>query len=115
MFRKKIQKTFSSQFLRNAGWLGLAELANRIFSLGTTVTLARMFNPKDYGLMAIVYIVVEFSSLFTLDRGVIAKIVQADEEDLDIICNTSYWINWILCISVLFIQCIASFPIAYFY
>ena len=115
MFIKKIQKTFSSQFLRNAGWLGLAELANRIFRLGTTVTLARMFSPKDYGLMAIVYIVVEFSSLFTLDRGVIAKIVQADEEDLDIICNTSYWINWILCISVLFIQCIASFPIAYFY
>ena len=115
MLIHKLQKTFSSQFIRNAGWLGLAELANRVFRLGTTVTLARMFSPKDYGLMAIVYIVVEFSSLFTLDRGIIAKIVQADDEDIQTICNTSYWINWILCISILILQCIAAFPIAYFY
>ncbi len=115
MLIHKLQKTFSSQFIRNAGWLGLAELANRIFRLGTTVTLARMFSPKDYGLMAIVYIVIEFSSLFTLDRGTIAKIVQADDKDIQTICNTSYWINWILCISICILQCIAAFPIAYFY
>ncbi len=115
MLIHKLQKTFSSQFIRNAGWLGLAELANRIFRLGTTVTLARMFSPKDYGLMAIVYIVIEFSSLFTLDRGITAKIVQADDKDIQTICNTSYWINWILCISILILQCIAAFPIAYFY
>ena len=45
MLINKLQKKFSSQFLRNAGWLGLGELANRIFRLGTTVTLARMFSP----------------------------------------------------------------------
>ncbi|MDJ0796529.1 MAG: lipopolysaccharide biosynthesis protein [Calothrix sp. MO_167.B12] len=115
MLIAKLQKTFSGQFIRNAGWLGLAELANRIFRLGTTVTLARMFGPKDYGLMAIVYIVIEFSALFTLDRGTIAKIVQADEEDLETICNTSYWLNWMLCVSVFLVQCLAAFPIAYFY
>jgi len=114
MLINKLQKKFSSQFLRNAGWLGLGELANRIFRLGTTVTLARMFSTEDYGLMAIVYIVIEFSSLLTLDRGIIAKIVQADEKDIQTICNTSYWINWILCISIFLFQCIAAIIIGYF-
>ncbi|MBD2345350.1 lipopolysaccharide biosynthesis protein [Anabaena subtropica] len=111
----KVKQKLSSQFVRNIGWLWIAELVNRIFRLGTTVTLARMFSPQDYGLMAIVYTVYEFAIVFTLRGGIGAKIVQAEEKDVKTICDTSYWLNWILCISVFVVQCLAAFPVAYFY
>lgn len=115
MILSKLKHKLSSQFVRNIGWLWIAEFVNRIFRLGTTVTLARMFSPQDYGLMAIVYTVYEFAIVFTLRGGIGAKIVQADEKDVKTICDTSYWLNWILCISVFILQCLAAFPIAYLY
>ncbi|WP_414754031.1 lipopolysaccharide biosynthesis protein [Anabaena sp. CCY 9910] len=115
MLMKKIKQLLSSQFIRNVGWLGTAELINRIFRLGTTVTLARMFSSQDYGAMALIYTIFEFANVFTLRGGIGAKIIQADEKDLNTICNTSFWLNLILGISVFFCQCIAAFPIAQFY
>lgn len=115
MFINKLKQVLSGQLIRNVGWLGGAELVNRIFRLGTTVTLARMFSTIDYGLMAIIYTTFEFANVFTLRGGIGAKIIQADEQDVKKICDTSYWLNWILCGSIFFIQCIAAFPIAKFY
>lgn len=115
MLIKKIKQLLSSQFIRNVGWLGTAELVNRIFRLGTTVTLARMFSSQDYGAMALIYTIFEFANVFTLRGGIGAKIIQANEQDLKIICNTSFWLNLILGISVFLCQCIAAFPIAQFY
>ncbi|MEO0844575.1 MAG: oligosaccharide flippase family protein, partial [Cyanobacteria bacterium J06643_5] len=37
------------------------------------------------------------------------------EDDLEAVCLTSYWLNWILCGSIALIQAIAAFPIAKFY
>ncbi|MBD2730344.1 lipopolysaccharide biosynthesis protein [Nostoc sp. FACHB-892] len=110
-----VKQLLSGKFVRNASWLGGAELINRIFRLGTTVTLARLFSTHDYGLVAIIYTVFDFASVFTLRGGIGAKIIQADEEDVTIICNTSYWLNWILCGAIFLLQCIAAFPIANFY
>ncbi len=115
MLINKLKQILSGQFIRNVGWLGGAELVNRIFRLGTTVTLARMFSPQDYGLMAVVYTVFDFANVFTLRGGIGAKIIQADERDVKTICNTSYWLNWIGCGSIFIIQCIVAFPIAQFY
>ncbi|MBD2250031.1 lipopolysaccharide biosynthesis protein [Nostoc parmelioides] len=115
MLISKFKQSLSNKFIRNAGALGAAELANRIFRLGTTITLARMFSPQDYGLMAVVYTVFDFATVFTFRGGIGAKIVQADEQDVKTICDTSYWLNWILCIAIFLFQCIAAFPIAQFY
>lgn len=115
MLINKLKQLSSGQFIRNVGWLGGAELVNRIFRLGTTVTLARMFSLNDYGMMAVIYSTFEFATVFTLRYGIGAKIVQADEQDIKTICNTSYWLNWILCTALFIIQCIAAFPIAWFY
>jgi PST family polysaccharide transporter len=115
MLINRFKQLLSGQYVRNVGWLGGAELANRIFRLGTTVTLARMFSPQDYGLMAVVYTVYDFANVFTLKGGIGAKIIQADEKDLKAICNTSYWLNWILCGSIFIILCIAAFTSTRFY
>jgi PST family polysaccharide transporter len=115
MLITKLKQLTSGQYIQNVGWLGGAELANRVFRLGTTVTLARMFSPEDYGLMSIIYTTFEFANAFTLRAGIGAKIIQADEKDVKTIANTSYWLNWILCALIFIGQCVAAFPIAQFY
>lgn len=115
MIIEKIRQQLSNQFIRNIGWLGGAELINRVFRLGATVILTRALSLQDYGLAAIVLAVSEFTTVFTLRAGIGGKIVQADEEDVEVFCNTAYWLNWILCISLFLIQCIAAFPIARIY
>ncbi|MDJ0842742.1 lipopolysaccharide biosynthesis protein [Crocosphaera sp.] len=112
---KKIKNLLSNDFIRNIGWLSGAELINRVFRLGTTVVLARMFNSAEYGLMSIIYTAFEFAQVFTLSQGLGAKIVQGEEENLSAICNSSYWLNWLLCIVIFIIQCLAAFPVAHFY
>ena len=115
MLTNKIKTVLSGQFIRNVGWLGLAELVNRVFRLGTTVTLARVFSTQDYGLMAVIYTVFDLATVFIFKGGVGAKVIQADERELDTIANTSYWLNWILCVALFLIQGLAAFPIARFY
>lgn len=112
---KGIKKKLSSKYIRNVSWLGGAELANRIFRLGTTITLARLFTAEDYGLMAFIYTTFEIASVFTLKHGISAKIIQAEQEKLPAMCDTSYWLNWLVCVSLFVLQCLVAFPIAYFY
>jgi O-antigen/teichoic acid export membrane protein len=111
----KFKEIFSGRYIRNVGWLGAAELFNRIFRLGATVTLARVFSTEDYGLMAFIYTTFDIASVFTFRHGISAKIIQAEEKQLATIANTSYWLNWFMCIGIFLLQCAASFPIAYFY
>lgn len=115
MLTTKLRKILSGQFIRNVGWLGLAELVNRVFRLGTTVTLARVFSTQDYGLMAVIYTVFDLATVFIFKGGIGAKVIQADDNQVAKIANTSYWLNWIVCISLFLIQTIAAFPIANFY
>lgn len=112
---QKFKKILSNRYIRNVGWLGAAELFNRVFRLATTVTLARVFSTEDYGLMAFVYTTFDIASVLTFKHGISAKIIQAEEDQVHTIANTSYWLNWFLCISICLIQCAAAFPIAYFY
>ena len=112
---QKFKYHLSNPFVHNAGWLGVAELVNRIFRLSTTVILARLFTPNDYGILAILYTVLAFADVFTTGVGIGAKIIQVDQDELESTCNTAYWMNWILCSSVFLIQSFLSFPIAWIY
>ncbi|HEY9633633.1 MAG TPA: lipopolysaccharide biosynthesis protein [Coleofasciculaceae cyanobacterium] len=115
MLIDKFKKLLSNRFIQNIGWLGVAELVNRIFRLATTVTLARTFSTYDYGMVSIIYTIFDFGNVFTLRFGLAAKIIHADEQELKIVCDTCYWLNLILCSSLFIIQCIAAYPIAHFY
>lgn len=115
MIASKIKNILSGQFVRNVGWLGLAELVNRIFRLGTTVTLARVFSTQDYGLMAVIYTVFDLATVFIFKGGIGAKVIQAGDEEVATIADTSYWLNWIVCTGLFLFQVLAAFPIARFY
>lgn len=110
----RLKQIFSGVYLRNVGWMVSAEIANRIIRLLSTVVLARMFSPQDYGLMAVIYTISDFFQVFTLRGGVGAKIIQADERDLNAICTTAYWLNWIVCGSLFAIQCAIAILLPYF-
>ena len=114
MVRKKIKEIVDGRVFRNMSWLGSAELVSRVFRLATTVTLARYFSQEEYGLMAIIYISFEFAFVF-IKSGITAKIVQTDDESLQAICDTSYWVNWIACVMAFCVQCLAAYPISRFY
>jgi O-antigen/teichoic acid export membrane protein len=109
-----IRQKLSDQFIRNIGWMGLAELIPRIFRLGVTIVLARFLNSYDYGLVAIVMTVNEFARVF-MELGISAKIIQADQKELEEICQSAYWLNWIIFPAVFLTQIIAAFPISWFY
>ncbi|MEL7333279.1 MAG: oligosaccharide flippase family protein, partial [Cyanobacteria bacterium J06560_2] len=118
MLVEKVQALFASRLSRNLGWLGLGQVFMRVSRLGTTVVLARLFSQYDYGLISIVYTAQSFAQVFTmgsLGGGVSAKIVEAQEEDLAVVCDTTYWISWGLCIGVALIQCAVALPVAWFY
>jgi O-antigen/teichoic acid export membrane protein len=115
MITNRIRQFTSGRFVRNVGWLGMSELGNRIFRLATTVTLARVFTPQEYGLMAVIYTTFEFGRVFQLNSGFDAVIIQSSDEELKTTCNTAFWLNLFLCIAITIGQCIAAFFIASFY
>ena len=114
MIIQKIQQQLSNKFIRNVGWLGGAELFNRVFRLVTTVTLTRVFSLHEYGLMAIVYTTFEFALIFSQGSGFTARIIRADEKELKTVCDTSFWLNLAICLALFLIQCLGAFPFAKF-
>lgn len=109
-----IKSKLNNDFIRNLSWLGGGELIVRVSRLLTTVILARFLSPYDYGLAALVLTVYEFTQVFTR-IGIAGKVIQADKEKLESICNSAYWLNFLVCFGVFLLQCIAAFPVARFY
>jgi teichuronic acid exporter len=109
---RTINTKLSSQFIRNLGWLGMAQIAYRVLRLGLVVIIARFLTPYDYGLGAIVLTVREFALTFS-NIGIGAKIIQAEESELKDFSNSAYWLNWIVFSGLFIIQCIAAFPISW--
>ncbi len=115
MIISRLKQKLSNRFIRNFGWMGGAELFNRFSRLLTVVVLARVLNSYDYGLAAIVLTVIEFGTVFTLNVGISGKLIQTSKEDLDELCETAYWMLWILAVGLCLLQVVFAFPIALFY
>jgi teichuronic acid exporter len=109
-----VKDKLSSQFIRNLGWLSIAEMIIRVSRLVTTVTLARFLSPYDYGLAAVVLSTNEFVQVFTRS-GIGAKLIQVDEDRLEPLATAAYWLNWLICGSLFIIQCLLALPIAWLY
>ncbi len=105
---------FNNPFVRNIGWMGASGAVIRIFRLITTVGLARFLSPYDFGLAAIVLMTNEFVQVFS-QIGIGAKLIQADEKDLEELSQSAYWLGWLVFFGLFVLQCLAAFPIAWFY
>src|SRR6202167_1876239 len=73
------------------GWTGAARLLGQILQLGTTVVLARLLSPREYGLLGMVLVFTGFAS-YVADMGLGASIIQKStvtERHL----NSVFWLN----------------------
>jgi teichuronic acid exporter len=109
-----LRKKFSSQFIRNLGWLSVSELVIRVFRLVTTVVLAQSLTEYDYGLAAIVLTTNEFVQVATR-FGIGSKLIQVEEERLESVANSAYWLNWLIYLGLFVLQCVAAFSVGQFY
>ncbi len=102
------------RFIRNIGWMGVGEVGIRVSRLLATILLARLLSPRDYGLAAIVLTSSEFVRVFTRN-GIGDKIVQADAEDVQDICQTAWSLNWMIGFTLFLVQITGSFLFASVY
>ncbi|MEO1134756.1 MAG: oligosaccharide flippase family protein, partial [Cyanobacteria bacterium J06639_1] len=113
-YRSKVSSAIANRFVRNLGWLSGAELIIRVFRLLTTVFLARFLSEYDYGLAAIVLTAHEIIQVLG-DTGISEKLIQADPAEVDELCQSAFWLNWTISLSLFALQCTVAWPIAHFY
>jgi len=110
----KLKQKLSSPFIYNLSWLSSAEVVTRVFRIGITAIVARFLTPYDYGLIAIITTINEFTRVL-MEAGIGTKIIQSNSQDLKPLCNSAYWLNWAIYVGIFVVQCFAAFPIAWFY
>jgi teichuronic acid exporter len=103
-----------SPFTRNLGWLGLSGAVIRVTRLLTTIVLARFLTSHDYGLVAIILTVNDILRVFTRN-GIGTRLIQTKAENIEHLAQSAYWLNWAIAIALFVIQCLAAFPLAWFY
>ena len=110
----KLSKTLTNKFIQNLGWLSGSRFIIKVVRLLTTIVLARFLTKYDYGLAAIVLTTYELTQVFTR-IGIGSKLIQAEPEDLEELCNSAYWLNWLIFAALFIFQCLVAFPVAWFY
>jgi PST family polysaccharide transporter len=107
-------KKADSPFTHNLRWLGLSGAVIRVTRLLTTIVLARFLTSHDYGLVAIILTVNDLVRVFTRN-GIGTRLIQAKAENIEHLSQSAYWLNWTISIALFAIQCLAAFPLAWFY
>ncbi|MBM9612702.1 lipopolysaccharide biosynthesis protein [Desulfobulbus rhabdoformis] len=90
-----------------------AQVASFILNLGSTVILARMLTPADFGLVAMVTAVTGFVAMFK-DAGLSMATVQQDVVTHEQV-STLFWINVLLSVLVMLVVAALAPVVAWFY
>lgn len=76
------------KILSGFGWISLSVYLNKIFGFITTLILAKLLTPKDFGLVAIAAILIEILTIFK-DMGLTEALIYRKEE-VDKASNTAF-------------------------
>lgn len=109
-----LERLLSDRLVRNLGWMGLAEAGNRVTRLIAAVVLARMLDPVAFGIAALALTTHELIRVLT-STGFGARIVQANDQELERVCQTVFRLNLALGIGLFILQISVAAPIADFY
>lgn len=85
------KQTTSQTITRGLSWVLLQKGSLQGISLITTIILARLLTPSDFGLVALTAIFIQFSHFF-IDQGMGAAVVQRKDLSPEHI-NAVFWIN----------------------
>jgi O-antigen/teichoic acid export membrane protein len=75
-------------------WSTISRFVTRILLFGTTIVLARVLSPSDFGVVALGMVIYSLAGLFS-DLGISASLIQAKEQIADQ-ANASFWLNLII-------------------
>jgi O-antigen/teichoic acid export membrane protein len=85
------RSSFASTTLRNVAWLAGGQALRQVISITSTVVLARLLVPADYGVFAMVAFTTELGQLI-LSFGLGAALVQRKELDQRLLASC-FWAN----------------------
>ncbi len=72
-------------------WSAISQAGRQITQLATTIVLARLLSPSDFGLMGMATVVIGFVALFK-DLGTAAAVIQRKEPSENLL-SSIFWIN----------------------
>lgn len=98
---------------RGVFWTGGAQIVRQIISIGTSVTLARLLLPEEFGLLGMAMVFVGFSQLF-VNFGIGAAIVQRREIDARTV-TSAWWTNFFIGVSLAVLLVLFAPVMARFY
>ena len=84
-------ETVRQDLKRGALWSTISTMATRILLFGTTIVLARVLSPTDFGVVALGMVVYSLAALFS-DLGISASLIQA-KDHVEEQANASFWLN----------------------
>jgi len=102
-----MEKT-SPSLMASASWIGSSQIVMRVARILSTIVVARMIAPELLGIAAITLAINEIAHVL-VRNATNGKIIQADENELDTLCNTAYTFNWIVGLIVLIFQIILGY------
>ncbi|GMR19028.1 MAG: lipopolysaccharide biosynthesis protein [Patescibacteria group bacterium] len=110
----KKEPGLKSKIFKGVSWMAASKIVNRGFILLTTLILARLLSPRDFGLVASAIVVFNFLTLFS-NSGLGVAIAQSkedlDEDDL----STIFWPNLLLGVILFGLSFAASSLVASFF
>lgn len=101
--QRRVRALLDDRLVRNVGWYGLAEFANRFTRLITTIVLARWLVPHDFGIAAIAITTFEVVRVLA-QFGIGQAVIRAPADQLKAICNSAYRASWFVCLLAFFVQ-----------
>lgn len=108
----RVRTLLADRLVRNIGWYGAAEFANRFTRLVTTIILARALMPADFGVAAIAITTFEIIRVFA-QQGIGQAVVRAPESELPALLATANRASWLVCLLAFVLQVAAGAVIAH--
>ena len=99
--------------IKGVSWVFIGNFTNAISGILKIIILTNFLTASDFGLFALVNIVIGFSAIF-LDVGFSVAILHKKKlSSLEF--SSLYWINFIFCLGIFFLVCISSTFFAHAY
>ena len=77
-----------------ARWLAVSQVGRQVLQFTTSIILARLLAPSDFGLLGMALVLINFAMLFR-DMGISAAVVQRKEIS-DQLLSSLFWVNMLV-------------------
>jgi PST family polysaccharide transporter len=95
-------------------WSALSRVLIQVVQFGSTLVMARLLVPSEFGLVAIVTSLVNFASLFT-DLGLGAALIHEQNRATERFQSTAFWLNALTGFALTGLLCAVARPLADFF